>query len=240
MKEKNLKEKMKKAMWVISILCLIGTAVVINFMPEKVPMHYDASGTIDRWGSRMEKLIFPIGILCISLFWHLLIHFFEKKAGKEDDEKERAAALSNANLLSVVGVANAVMQTIIHAALLYASFIAIQTKANEMTVDIGKVICVSLGLFFIVIGNYMPKTRLNGVVGLRTSWSMYNDNTWRRSNHFGAVMMMIIGVVAVVAGLVLTNSLLAILITLCFLIFSVIVIVAYSHKVYVEEKSAEI
>ena len=50
---------MKRIMWAISVISLAGTAVVLQFMPEKVPMHYDLAGNIDRWGSKYENLIFP-------------------------------------------------------------------------------------------------------------------------------------------------------------------------------------
>jgi uncharacterized membrane protein len=51
---------MKKAMWIISLIALAGTAIVLHFMPDQVPMHYDAVGNIDRWGSKYENLIFPV------------------------------------------------------------------------------------------------------------------------------------------------------------------------------------
>ena len=60
---------MKKFMWAISFFPLIGTAIVFQFMPGSVPMHYDFAGSIDRWGSKYEHLIFPIIILFMSLFW---------------------------------------------------------------------------------------------------------------------------------------------------------------------------
>ena len=70
---------MKKIMWAISIVSLAGTAVVLQFMPENVPMHYDMSGNIDRWGSKYENLIFPAIIILLSLFWTLFMGYFDKK-----------------------------------------------------------------------------------------------------------------------------------------------------------------
>ena len=43
---------MKKAMWIISWGSLVGTAIVLAFMPDSVPMHYDMAGNIDGWGSK--------------------------------------------------------------------------------------------------------------------------------------------------------------------------------------------
>ena len=95
---------MKKIMWIISFISLAGTAIMVQFMPDSVPMHYDMAGNIDRWGSKYENLIFPIIILVMSLFWKLFIRYFEKKALKSTDEKESACAKSNAKVISIVGL----------------------------------------------------------------------------------------------------------------------------------------
>ena len=92
---------MKKVMWVISFIALAGTVIVLQFMPDQVPMHYDAVGNIDRWGSKYENLIFPVIILAMSLFWTLFIRYYEKKAHRSVDEKESAGAKSNAKVLGI-------------------------------------------------------------------------------------------------------------------------------------------
>ena len=58
---------MKKAIWIASILPLIITAFLLRFLPDSVPMHYDLSGQIDRWGSKNENLIFPLFIFAMAL-----------------------------------------------------------------------------------------------------------------------------------------------------------------------------
>lgn len=99
-------------LWIISFISLAGTAIVLQFMPERVPMHYDMAGNIDRWGSKYENLVFPLIILLLSLFWTMFIRFFEKKADKVSDEKESTGARSNAKVLSIVGISMAAMFTV--------------------------------------------------------------------------------------------------------------------------------
>ncbi len=70
---------MKKIMWAISILSFVLTAIVLQFMPDSVPMHYDLAGNPDRWGSKYENFLFPVVILLLSLHWHLFTAHFEKK-----------------------------------------------------------------------------------------------------------------------------------------------------------------
>lgn len=230
---------MKKWMWVISIVSLVITAVVLQFMPESVPMHYDMAGNVDRWGSRYENLIFPIIILVLALFMSLLIGFYERKANKADDDKKRAGAISNAKILGIVGTAMSTTFCVMQCFILYGAYSGAKTEATSATVDIGKVSCILMGVMFIVFGNFMTKTRINGTVGVRISWSMYNDNTWRKSNRFGAIAMILGGLLTIVTAVFMKSSIGATMAALGYICLASIITVAYAHKVYVEERELE-
>ena len=109
---------MKKALWIISFLPLVGTAVALLFMPDVVPMHYNAAGEIDRWGSKYENLLLPLIVLLLALLVTLLIRVFEKKAAATEEDQMRTAALQNAKVLAIVGVAAAVVFTVLQAFIL--------------------------------------------------------------------------------------------------------------------------
>ena len=144
---------MKKTMWVISFFSLIGTAIVLQIMPENIPMHYDIAGNIDRWGSKFENLIFPTIIILVSLFWTLLISHYEKKASNTEAEKESVEARSNAKVLSIVGVSQTAMFTIMQGFLLYGAYQEAVSGAARQTIDIGKVSNILLGVLCIILGN---------------------------------------------------------------------------------------
>lgn len=100
---------MKKIMWIVAMIPVVVTSVVLQFMPDVIPMHHDLEGNTDRWGSKTESLIFPVIILFITLFWHLLINVFEKKSITAKTEKEQMEAKSSAKVLCVVGLSQAIM-----------------------------------------------------------------------------------------------------------------------------------
>lgn len=230
---------MKKIMWIISFISLAGTAIMVQFMPDSVPMHYDMAGNIDRWGSKYENLIFPIIILVMSLFWTLFIHYFEKKALKSTDEKESAGAKSNAKVISIVGLCMAAMFTVMQAFILYGAYHEAVSGATQWTVDIGKVSIILLGIILIVLGNFMTKTRINSTVGFRVSWSMYNDNTWRKSNWFGAYAIIISGIVTIIMAAIMKNSFGAAMVAVGTVILASAATLVYAHKVYVQEIESE-
>ena len=229
----------KRLMWIISFIALAGTGIVLQFLPDSVPMHYDIAGNIDRWGSKNEKFIFPVLIIAISLFWTLFIRYYEKKASRSTDEKEISGARSNAKVLSIVGLSMAVMFTAEHAFSLYGSYVEARDNATNASVNTGKIPFILLGLMLIIIGNFMTKTRINSAVGLRISWSMYNDNTWRKSNFFAAIAIMITGVLMIIISVFIENALALAAITVGLITLASILSVIYAHKVYVQETKAQ-
>lgn len=225
---------MKKVMWISAIIPVVVTSVVLQFMPDVIPVHHDLAGNTDRWGSKTESLIFPISILFITLFWHLLIYVYEKKAIKAKTEKEQMEAKSSAKFLCIVGLTQAIMFGIMHYFILYSSWVQANTGSLQVTIDIAKVSCILCGIMFIVLGNYMTKAKRNAVAGLRTAWSMHNDNTWRKSNRFGAICIIIAGLLTIITT-VFTSGMTGTIFMLVYLLLATVVAVIYSKKVYDKE-----
>ena len=224
-------------MWIISFIALAGTAIVLPYMPDSVPMHYDMSGNIDRWGSKYENMIFPIIILIMALFWTLFIRYYDRKAEEASNEKESAGSRSNAKVIGIAGLCTSVMFTVMQGFILYGSYTEAVSGALQETVDIGRVTCILMGILFIVIGNFMTKTRINSNVGVRVHWSRYNETTWRKSNRFGAIAFIIAGVLTILTAVFMKNSFAAVMIAVFYIILASIASVAYAHRVYRKEKA---
>ena len=232
-------QKMKKLMWIISLISVAITAAAVTILPDRVPMHSDIAGNIDRWGSKYENFIFPVIILALALTMHLTIRYFEKQTEKGKTEKERESARTNVKVLGIVGVVTTAMFTVMQCFILYGAYTGAKENAAEMTVDIGKVSCILLGLLFIILGNFMTKTRTNSIIGTRISWSMYNDTTWKKSNRFSAIVLILAGILTIITAVLLKNSFAAMLLMLGYLLAAVILSLIYAHKVYIEELKAE-
>ena len=225
---------MKKVMWIVSMFSIILTAVALQFMPDSVPMHYNAAGEIDRWGSKYENFIFPILIIVFTLFWHLLILYYEKKVVKTTVEKECAEILSNIKVIKIVGVSVTCMFVVMQGFFLYSAYVEANTNATSACIDFGNLTCILCGVLFIVIGNFMPKTKKNPVAGVRVKWSMYNDTTWMKSNRFGAVALMITGVLIVVTAIFVKENV-ALLCMIAYIIADMFFTLIYSYRVYKRE-----
>ncbi|MCR5545449.1 MAG: SdpI family protein [Lachnospiraceae bacterium] len=230
---------MKKMMWIVTIIAFVGTAIVLLFMPDSVPMHYDVEGNIDRWGSKYENFVLPIIIMVMSLFWSLIARYYEKRAEKETDEKAVAGLISNRKVIEMVGTCMAVMFTVMQGFYLFSSYKEAVSMAETQVVDTGKVTVVLMGIVFIILGNVMTKTRINSTVGVRISWSMYNDNTWRKSNRCGGILIMVAGVLSIITAFAMENSFASSMTCVLYLVLASVLTLVYSHRVYKAEIEKE-
>ena len=99
-----MSKKERVLSWVLLALCVapILVAVVgIQFLPDQIPVHYNAAGEIDRWGSKYEELI--IGVVFSLGGWILwLVSRFSGCFA--DTETERVQARANAGIVRITGI----------------------------------------------------------------------------------------------------------------------------------------
>lgn len=190
-------------LWGVGMLPLLATCVALHFLPQEIPAHFGFDGEIDRWGSKYEALILPVCVLLFALFWHLMVVHYEKKAALAKEEKERAEAEANRRVLLIAGCVVLAFQGVLHGVSLYQDF-----KYTREVVAVGidsfyTVVGFGVGALLLLTGNLLPKCRRNQLFGLRTKWSMENDETWRLSQRFGGVLWIIAGVICILLAAVL-------------------------------------
>lgn len=226
----------RKIMCVLAVVNLVVMAVLMSFLPEKMPMHYDLNGVVDRWGSKYENFIFPIIIIVMGIFWIAFSMYFERKATRSTEDKEIKSLLANAKVLDIVGLCETIFFIFTEAFGLYKAISLINTDATTMSVDSIKIEVIGMGVLLIVLANFMTKAKMNKYVGIRTSWSMYNDRTWNKSNRFGAYVLMLVGLLTIITAVFIKQAIAFIFVMLAYIIIGTIIIVIYSKKVYDEER----
>lgn len=197
--------KSSKILWIVSFIPLLLSCVAIRFLPDEIPMHYDMAGNIDRWGSKYETFIFPVIIILMSLMWTGMSAIYKKIATKTKEEKERVEYENNAKFLKLVGISMALAFGIMHVIFTYSSYVEAVNNSSKSAIDFSSVICVVWGIVFIILGNFMPKVKRNGIMGLRTSKTMRDDDIWRKSNRFAGVTLMVAGVAIVIEALLIAG-----------------------------------
>ena len=214
------------AIYALMLLSVIVTGVFIAFMPSEVPMHYNIAGEIDRIGSKYENLIFPLLTILIGCFFLIIINQLKKK---------NLRGVESAVLWS--GIACLIFINILFGYFLWkATSYVPELNESIITNGIYRTSTIGLGLIFIILGFVMPKTQINGYVGLRTTWSMKNERVWKKSQRFGGITFIICGFVSIIAGIFI-NGIASIFTLMTVLMISTIVCVVASYKIYKKDTS---
>ena len=214
--------KNKKTLYfVLMFLPLIITLVVLPFLPEQIPAHYNFAGEIDRWGSKYEVLLFP----AITILMGFFMLWMAKIAAKQEESGN-----NNEKIVFYTGMGISLWFTAMHTFSLYKAFAAAGSMGYSVEADINRIFCVLLGISLVIIGNFMPKLRNNSIIGLRTPWSMKNDTVWKKSQLFGGISFIVCGVFMIIAGL-FVEGFAAMCIALGLLMTDTVICVIYSYKI---------
>ncbi len=199
-------------------------------MEDKIPLHYNAVGNIDRWGSKYESFVFPAIIIIVTLFWGLFLRYFKKKQITETDEKAVNEARMNEKVIYLIALGMALMFGIKHYFIMFSSYLETKNQMSTMAIDINMVTNIMIALFMIIIGNFLPKARLNSVVGIRTVWSMKNDKTWAKTNRLSGIILIISGLLIIIET-ILIGGLISTFIMVGILLLATITAAVLSYKV---------
>ncbi len=183
--------KIKKIMFLFfAVLPLVVSLIALVFLPEKIPAHYGANFTVDRYGSKFEILILPVATLLISLIFLFPGIFMRDELNKK--------------IILNIGLALILVFNALYYCILYVQCNNLK-NLNSDVFNFERILLLIFGVFFIFVGNLMPMSRRNSFVGLRTTWSMTNDTVWKKCQIFGGISMIVTGVICFVTAFVFPN-----------------------------------
>lgn len=158
--------------YILMFLPLAVTLIALQYLPEQIPAHYDFNNQVTRWGSKYETLIFPAITIIFGFF---MLGTARYSAKHEETGK------SNEKVCLITGIVTLILFNVMTGYFLYTSFNKIE-NLSSVTPNITQLIYGILGISMIVLGCIMPKVRMNSFIGLRTSWSMKNETTWKKAS----------------------------------------------------------
>ncbi|MBX6351673.1 MAG: SdpI family protein [Clostridia bacterium] len=168
------------ALWCVAA----GTAAyVYPRLPERVPTHWNLYGQPDAWGS-------PIAVIAFGLSLPLAVYGLMWVVPRIDPRR--------ANYVRFGG-AYAVFRSAILVVLL-GVFAAALASGAGYPVPIGRVVPAAVGLLLMVIGDLMGQVRHNYFVGIRTPWTLANEEVWRRTHRVGAYTFVVGGLALIALG----------------------------------------
>lgn len=209
---------------VITLLSVAAAAVCIVIMPARVPVHYNASGEVDRIGSKYFFALFPAIVAVNGIAISAAAKQERKKGGN-----------SNEKALLITGVLTGILFTGL------GIFFMVQgikynggSSAALSPGDTNKFIGIGIGVMFAVLGNIMPKVRRNSAIGVRTKWSIANDSVWQKTQRYGGRVMVAAGLAAIILSLFVPGIYNTFMLT-GIITVSIILCTVKSRRYYIEE-----
>lgn len=204
----------------LMFLPLAAALIALQFLPEQIPAHYDFQGQVTRWGSKYEALIFPVFTIAFGFF----ILAMARYAAKQEQHGR-----NNETVSIITGIASLLLFNALTGYSLWTDFQRVEALSSQ-PFDLYQLTCGILGLFLLIVGNVMPKLRMNSVIGLRTSWSMKNETTWKKSQKFGGISLLAAGVLILIVSF-LVRGFLCFVWAMGILLLTVLIDVVYSYNV---------
>lgn len=156
----------KKLVLFTSILILLPSLVVCVFwyqLPEEMPTHFNLLGQADGYDHKMFAIF---GLPALMLLMHWLILFLMIKDPKSSNISSKIQLL----IYWIIPFVSCL------------SMISIYGESLGYSMMTGLLGQIFMGVVMIVIGNYLPKTRRNYMIGIRIPWTLENDENWRKTH----------------------------------------------------------
>jgi uncharacterized membrane protein len=221
-KEIIMEKFMKKVIWLIIISPAVYLAIAWNQLPEKVAMHFNLKGNIDRYGSKNELILLVILFTVLNAGVYLLLVNMYRI-----DPKRYAA--DNKSRLHGIGFAVGVFMAAVFCLIIYSSSHG-NIKFNM------RLILAGTGLLFAIIGNYMHNIKPNYFAGFRLPWTLNNDENWKKTHALSGRLWFVGGLFLAVVCLFIPS---VVSIIVFFTVMMVITIIpcVYSYRLYKKQKT---
>jgi uncharacterized membrane protein len=171
---------------VLTVLTIGFTAAVYPGLPEKIPIHWNAAGEIDGWGSKPWAFLTP-AILVGMLGLLRLLPWLSPKHFEIDTFRSTYAFI-------------VLLVTVLFA---YIHLLTLLPPLGY-TIRIEKAMMGGMMLFFILLGNVLGKVQRNFFVGVRTPWTLASDRVWTETHRLAAYLFVgtgIVGLLSILIGL---------------------------------------
>ena len=212
---KYLKESI---LWALIVLPYVYLAMVWNKLPDQVPTHFNIAGNVDAMSGKTTLLYLP-GALGIGIYLLMLIIpvLDPKRKIQQMGDKYFTFRFMLTLFFSLLAT--------------YMVYISYKGSLKNPNMLIALI-----GALFAMMGNYFQTVRPNYFIGIRTPWTLENEQTWKKTHRLGGRLWMAGGLLIVILAFFISNNSALAIIFGVILSVLVIVPVVYSYTEFQKEK----
>ena len=172
----------KKLLLLTSIVILfpiLWGVMIWSQLPNQISIHFNAAGQANNFQS---KALAVFGLPIFLLLVHLFVIFVTARDPKNQTMNEK------------MGKVIYWLTPIVSLSLSYL----IYSKALGSTTNPSIFVSALLGLIFVMMGNYMPKLKVNHTVGIRLPWTLQSEDNWHKTHRLAGKLWVLGGLILLI------------------------------------------
>lgn len=205
----------------LALLPYAYLAWIYKSLPGTVPTHFNIHGKADDWSGKGSLWLMPAGM---SLFLYLLMLLLPLIDPKQK-LRRNTGKFEHIRFILVLFLTG------------LACFLLYVMK-NQSMEHLGKFMFALLGLFFAVLGNFFPSLKPNYFIGIRSPWTLENENVWKKTHQFGGRLWVGGGLLILLLTFVLPASVSMDMVFLSLVLAMAFIPLIYSYVIWRKLKAA--
>ena len=167
----------------VTLFPILWGLIIWSQLPNQIPIHFNLAGQANNFQSK------PLAVFGLPLFL-LLVHLFVIFVTARDSKNRTM----NEKMVKVIYWLTPIVS-------LSVSYL-IYTKALGSMTNPSIFASALLGLIFVMMGNYMPKLKVNHTVGIRLPWTLQSEDNWHKTHRLAGKLWVLGGLILLLeAGL---------------------------------------
>lgn len=212
-----MSSKNKKTLILTSIVTLLPILIGIllwNKLPDSMATHFNFDNAADGYREKWFAVIIePFILLALHLIMAMII--------AADPRKKNISSRVYGITIWIIPASSLALAVVIYPYNLGIHF------------NISLFIGIFLGVIYIIVGNYLPKTRQNYTIGFKLPWTYANEENWNKTNRLSGVINIVIGILIIInAAMGLFNIFYSLLVAV---LIGTLIPLGYSYFLHVKK-----
>ena len=161
---------------IVILLPILWGLIIWSQLPNQIPIHFNLAGQANNYQSK------PLAVFGLPLFL-LLVHLFVIFVIGRDPKNQTM----NEKMGKVIYWLTPIVSLSV--------FYLIYSKALGSTTNPSIFASALLGLIFVMMGNYMPKLKVNHTVGIRLPWTLQSEDNWNKTHRLAGKLWVVGGLI---------------------------------------------
>ena len=198
---------------IIILIPIVMTIILYNKLPDQLAVHFGTNGKADGY---QGKFTFLLTSALFLIFIPLLLKVTRYMDPKKKNYDKFESTFD--------------MFRLIFTTFLSVMYITLLFYNLGYAVNIQMIVLIGIGFLFMFLGNNMSKIRFNYTMGIRTPWTLANEEVWRRTHRLAGPLWLVGGIIVIIIAFLPGN--LAFTIMMIILAIIALVPIIYSYLIY--------